>query len=88
VVLDCFVGSGTSAVAAILERRQFIGVDTCERYVQMSARALDVAIHDVLSKMDLCRPAEIDPTEDCRYHPVTGQAQFILDESTRKYQQV
>ena len=53
VVLDCFVGSGTSAVAAVLERRQFIGVDNNEEYVDMARRAVEVARHDVISRLDL-----------------------------------
>ncbi len=39
VVLDCFVGSGTTAVAAILEGRRYIGIDINEKYVEMSRRA-------------------------------------------------
>jgi site-specific DNA-methyltransferase (adenine-specific) len=39
VVLDCFVGSGTTAVAAILEGRQYIGIDIEEKYVEMSKKA-------------------------------------------------
>jgi DNA modification methylase len=57
VVLDCFVGSGTSAVAAILEGRQFIGVDTSPRCVEMSRKAMDVAIHEVLNRLDFDIPA-------------------------------
>ncbi len=33
VVLDCFMGSGTTAVAAIREKRQYIGVEILEKYV-------------------------------------------------------
>lgn len=33
LVLDCFVGSGTTAVAAIREGRQYIGIDIIEQYV-------------------------------------------------------
>lgn len=39
VVLDCFVGSGTTAVAAVLEGRQYIGIDIEEKYVEMSKKA-------------------------------------------------
>lgn len=38
-VLDCFVGSGTTAVAAILERRNYIGVDIEARYARIARRA-------------------------------------------------
>ena len=46
-VLDCFVGSGTSAVAAIREGRRFIGVDSVERYVDRSQQALLAALTEV-----------------------------------------
>lgn len=36
LVLDCFVGSGTTAVAAIQERRQYIGIDIVEQYVALA----------------------------------------------------
>lgn len=36
IVLDPFVGSGTTAVAAILENRQYIGIDIVESYVHLA----------------------------------------------------
>jgi site-specific DNA-methyltransferase (adenine-specific) len=39
IVLDCFVGSGTTAVAAIKEGRQYIGIDLVPKYVQMARNA-------------------------------------------------
>ncbi len=36
LVLDCFVGSGTTAAAALVERRQYIGIDIVEEYVRMA----------------------------------------------------
>ena len=44
LVLDCFVGSGTTAVAAIMEGRRYIGIDNQEQYVQMAAKACKKAI--------------------------------------------
>lgn len=38
-VLDCFMGSGTSAVAAIMEGRSYMGVDTMPAYVALAKRA-------------------------------------------------
>lgn len=35
-VLDCFMGSGTSAIAALMEGRHYIGIDKEEKYVQLS----------------------------------------------------
>jgi len=53
LVLDCFAGSGTTAVAAILEGRRFIGVDNCPSYVQMAKGAMDVAIHERLNLLEI-----------------------------------
>ena len=36
VVLDPFVGSGTTCVAAIRTGRHFIGIDKCEKYVRLA----------------------------------------------------
>jgi site-specific DNA-methyltransferase (adenine-specific) len=39
-VLDCFLGSGTSAVAARLESRHFIGIEKEQRYAELARRAV------------------------------------------------
>ncbi len=36
IVLDCFMGSGTTAVAAIREKRRYIGIEILEKYVRLS----------------------------------------------------
>lgn len=36
IVLDCFMGSGTTAVAALNENRHYIGIDKEEKYVKLS----------------------------------------------------
>jgi len=36
VVLDCFMGSGTTAIAAIQENRQFIGIELEKKYVELA----------------------------------------------------
>lgn len=64
VVLDCFSGSGTSAVASILEGRQFLGVDSSPEYVKLAQKACDVAIHEVLNRLDF----ESGPQEAYRFH--------------------
>ena len=38
VVLDCFVGSGTTPVAAIREGRQYLGIDLLPEYVALAKR--------------------------------------------------
>lgn len=40
VVLDCFMGSGTTAVAAVQENRQFIGMELDPDYVQLAREAV------------------------------------------------
>jgi site-specific DNA-methyltransferase (adenine-specific) len=39
-VLDCFMGSGTSAVAAIQEGRRYIGIESQIEYVKLSQEAV------------------------------------------------
>ncbi|MCI8269107.1 MAG: site-specific DNA-methyltransferase [Lachnospiraceae bacterium] len=41
VVLDCFMGSGTSAVAALMEKRHYIGIDKEEKYVQLAKKNIE-----------------------------------------------
>ncbi len=40
IVLDCFVGSGTTAVAAIQEQRQFIGLEIVEKYAELARQQI------------------------------------------------
>lgn len=46
LVLDPFVGSGTTAVAAIETDRQFIGIDKMEKYVKVARQQVAHAIHE------------------------------------------
>ncbi|MDP2811402.1 MAG: site-specific DNA-methyltransferase [Rhodocyclaceae bacterium] len=39
VVLDCFLGSGTSAVASIVEGRRYMGIELAPEYVKLAKRA-------------------------------------------------
>ncbi len=44
IVLDPFIGSGTTAVAALMEGRQYVGIDLSEEYCQFARqRVSDVA---------------------------------------------
>ncbi len=36
IVLDCFMGSGTTAIAAIRENRRYIGIEIMEKYVNLA----------------------------------------------------
>ncbi len=47
IVLDCFMGSGTTAVAATRERRQYIGIEILERYVALARQR--VAAESIVS---------------------------------------
>lgn len=46
LVLDCFMGSGATAVAAITERRRYIGIDSEPRYVDMARRKCGEALSE------------------------------------------
>lgn len=41
IVLDCFVGSGTTAVAALSEGRQYIGIDKEYKSVEISKKSIE-----------------------------------------------
>lgn len=43
IVLDCFMGSGTTATAAILEGRRFIGIELMPEYVAMANAGCELA---------------------------------------------
>ncbi len=38
LVLDCFVGSGTTAVAAISQRRNYLGIELMPRYAELARK--------------------------------------------------
>ncbi len=40
-VLDCFIGSGTTAVAALSEERQYIGIDKESKSVEIARKAVE-----------------------------------------------
>ncbi|MFQ5613968.1 MAG: DNA methyltransferase [Anaerolineae bacterium] len=44
IVLDCFIGSGTTAIAAIQQRRKFIGLELVEEYVRLAERNVQKAM--------------------------------------------
>lgn len=49
IVLDCFIGSGTTAIAAILENRHYIGIDKERKYVRLSNQACHNAHSNLVS---------------------------------------
>ena len=44
IVLDCFIGSGTTALAAIQEGRHFLGVEIDNNYVQLAMAKINAAM--------------------------------------------
>lgn len=42
-ILDCFMGSGTTAVAAVEEGRNFIGIEYLEKYVTLATKNIAIA---------------------------------------------
>ena len=38
LVLDCFVGSGTTTVAAISQRRNYLGIELMPRYAELARK--------------------------------------------------
>jgi modification methylase len=44
IILDPFMGSGTTAVAAIRNNRSFIGIDLSDEYVKMADERMEEAI--------------------------------------------
>lgn len=60
-VLDCFMGSGTSAIAALAEDRHYIGIDKEEKYVQLAKKNVETfslqAAQPLLSGMGQSNPS-------------------------------
>ena len=81
LVIDCFVGSGTSGVAAILEGRQFIGIDRSPRYVQMARKALDLAIHEVLNRLNYDKEASTNAGKCSSANSFTKLQQVLIEEA-------
>lgn len=76
LVLDCFIGSGTTAVAAILEGRHYIGVDKERRYVEMARRACTRARDAVQLSLIPEKPAPVWVRQD------NGYTRKLLEEGT------
>lgn len=74
IVLDCFIGSGTTAVAAILEGRRYIGIELLAEYVKMAKRAC-VRASQAVSGMTL--------EEICGEPVAAGQQLLLMQESAR-----
>ncbi len=53
LVIDCFVGSGTTAVAAIKESRHYIGIDRVKEYVELARHACKRCSYQSSEEMQL-----------------------------------
>lgn len=53
IILDPFMGSGTTAIAACKLGRRFIGIEREEQYCEMAARRIDAFINDELDSNPL-----------------------------------
>ena len=42
VVLDPFIGSGTTAVAALMLKRKFVGYEIDQKYIEIANKRIDV----------------------------------------------
>lgn len=47
VVLDAFLGSGTTGMAAVLEKRQFIGIDRESKYLTLSDARISAVVREM-----------------------------------------
>lgn len=46
VVLDCFMGSGSTGVACVNTNRRFIGIELDDKYFEIAEQRIDAAIRD------------------------------------------
>lgn len=63
VVLDPFVGSGTTGVACVKRGIDFIGIDKSEKYVQMARKRLELAAEGIIEDWYQHFDAECNPVE-------------------------
>lgn len=69
-VLDPFAGSSTTGIAAVINGRKFIGIDTEEKYLDLSVKRYK----------DLVSEDNENKTLDCLNHKSFGQ-QYLLEKS-------
>lgn len=50
-VLDCFMGSGSTAMAAVRERRNYIGIDITKEYVDLAKKNVQKEIREQRSSL-------------------------------------
>lgn len=77
VIVDPFMGSGSTAIAALRSERHFVGYDTDENYVKAARRRIQTERerHKRVSETQMrvvlpARPAPADPSEDSQSRAV------------------
>lgn len=68
IVLDCFIGSGTTAIAAIREGRHYIGIEMLEKYVKLAKNRIEV------EKEKFVQKTLLEFRDDYRLEQHTGQS--------------
>lgn len=61
-VLDPFLGTGTSVIAALRHQRRGIGAELVQKYIEISKLRIDLAAHDELPVRPMDRPV-FDPKD-------------------------
>ena len=73
-VLDCFVGSGTTAAAAIIENRRYIGIDKERKYAMLAeevCKSTQANIKNLKNQASMDAIADFRPTNNLTIADVT-----------------
>jgi len=65
LVLDAFMGSGTTGKMALKNNRRFIGIEISPEYVEIAKRRLDM-VRPQESASDFSLPLDVPATEVCQ----------------------
>ena len=77
IVLDPFIGSGTTAVAAVLEGRDFIGIEQSARHVEIARQRVAEALNGAVPALPPSPlPADVPEFEHPRFR---GSVQVVFD---------
>ena len=77
IVLDPFIGSGTTAVAAVLEGRDFIGIEQSARHVEIAWQRVAEALNGAVPALPPSPlPADVPEFEHPRFR---GSVQVVFD---------
>ena len=77
IVLDPFIGSGTTAVAAVLEGRDFIGIEQSARHVEIARQRVAEALNGAVPALPPSPlPTDVPEFEHPRFR---GSVQVVFD---------